>query len=91
MSSFLMKDAGHVLVVVRDITSRKEFEAELRRNRDFLDNIINAVPDQICVQDEERLDRRRQRRVLQRPPRDSNRIVGRPCGSTGRCRVACRV
>ncbi|MCA9106940.1 MAG: diguanylate cyclase, partial [Planctomycetales bacterium] len=55
MSSFLMKDAGHVLVVVRDITSRKEFEAELRRNRDFLDNIINAVPDQICVQDEERL------------------------------------
>lgn len=49
MSSFCMKGGGHVLVVVRDVTSRKKFEAELRRHRDFLDNIINAVPDPLSV------------------------------------------
>lgn len=49
MSFFEMQDSGHVLVVVRDISSRKNFETELRRHRDFLDNIINAVPDQLSV------------------------------------------
>ena len=49
MSAFDMQDSGHVLMVVRDITARKQFESELRRHRDFLNNIINAVPDQISV------------------------------------------
>ena len=49
MSAFNMQDIGHALVVIRDITSRKQFEADLRRHRDFLDNIINAVPDQLSV------------------------------------------
>ena len=49
MSAFNMQDGGHVLMVVRDITARKQFEAELRRHRDFLNNIINAVPDQLSV------------------------------------------
>ncbi len=49
MSAFSMKDAGHVLVVVRDATARKRFEKELRRHSDFLNNIINAVPDQLSV------------------------------------------
>ncbi|MCA8989762.1 MAG: PAS domain S-box protein, partial [Planctomycetaceae bacterium] len=49
MSAFSMSDEGHVLVVVRDVTARKQFETELRRQRDFLDNIINAVPDQLSV------------------------------------------
>ncbi|WP_404305321.1 sensor domain-containing protein [Neorhodopirellula lusitana] len=48
-SSFSMKGGGHVLAVVRDITARKQFEAELRRHRDFLNNIISAVPDQLSV------------------------------------------
>ncbi|MEZ6115731.1 MAG: EAL domain-containing protein [Pirellulaceae bacterium] len=49
MSAFDMKESAHVLMVVRDITARKRFEVELRRHRDFLDNIINAVPDQLFV------------------------------------------
>ncbi len=49
MSSFCVKDGGHVLAVIRDVSSRKRFEAELRRHRDFLDNIINAVPDPLSV------------------------------------------
>ncbi len=49
MSAFSMKDSGHALVVVRDVTARKQFETDLRRHRDFLDNIINAVPDQLSV------------------------------------------
>lgn len=48
-SRFSMKRCQHTLAVVRDITSRKQFEAELRRHRDFLNNIISAVPDQLCV------------------------------------------
>ena len=54
MSAFNMRDANHVLVVVRDITARKRFETELRRHRDFLDNIINAVPDQLTVKSTDR-------------------------------------
>ncbi len=48
-SAFGMNGIDHVLAVVRDITSRKEFEVELQRHRDFLNNIINAVPDQLSV------------------------------------------
>jgi diguanylate cyclase (GGDEF)-like protein/PAS domain S-box-containing protein len=48
-SAFRMKHSWHVLVVVRDVTSRKVLESQLRRHRDFLDNIINAVPDQLYV------------------------------------------
>jgi len=49
LNAFDMQGGGHALLVVRDITSRKEFEAELKRHRDFLDNIINAVPDPLAV------------------------------------------
>ncbi|EMI47276.1 EAL domain-containing protein [Rhodopirellula sp. SWK7] len=48
-SSFSMRGGGHVLVVVRDITARKQFETELCRHRDFLNNVISAVPDQLSV------------------------------------------
>jgi diguanylate cyclase (GGDEF)-like protein/PAS domain S-box-containing protein len=48
-SAFCMNDTGHILAVVRDINARKEFEVELQRHRDFLNNIINAVPDQLAV------------------------------------------
>ena len=50
-SPFDRSGGGGVLVVVRDVTGRKRFEAELRRHRDFLDNIINAVPDPLSVSD----------------------------------------
>ncbi|MCA9173215.1 MAG: EAL domain-containing protein [Planctomycetales bacterium] len=53
MSAFSGGEADDVLVILRDITSRKKFESELRRHRDFLDNIINAVPDQIHVRGED--------------------------------------
>lgn len=49
VSAFSMKTRSHVLVVVRDVTARKQFEVELRRHRDFLNNIINAVPDPLSV------------------------------------------
>lgn len=49
VSAFCMKNSEHILVVIRDITSRKKFEAELRRHRDFLENVINAVPDPLSV------------------------------------------
>lgn len=50
LTSFPMRGETHVLAVVRDITSRKRFEQELQRNRDFLHNVINAVRDQLIVQ-----------------------------------------
>lgn len=49
ISTFRMKEVDHVLMVIRNITDRKNFESELRRHRDFLDNIINSVPDQLSV------------------------------------------
>ncbi|MEZ6042570.1 MAG: EAL domain-containing protein [Planctomycetaceae bacterium] len=49
MTAFHMQSGDHVLVTVHDITNRKQFERELRRHRDFLDNIINAVPDHLVV------------------------------------------
>ncbi|MCA9266373.1 MAG: diguanylate cyclase, partial [Planctomycetales bacterium] len=54
MNRFPFKQEDHVLVVVRDISERKTFEEELLRNRDFLLNIINAVPDQIFVKSADR-------------------------------------
>ncbi|MCA9129050.1 MAG: EAL domain-containing protein [Planctomycetales bacterium] len=48
-SAFKMGDSFHQLIVVRDITARKEFVTELRRHGEFLDNIINAVPDPLSV------------------------------------------
>ena len=53
MTNFDMHEAVHVLATVRDITARHRFEEELRRHRDFLDNIINAVPDLLTVSDEQ--------------------------------------
>ncbi|MEZ5940185.1 MAG: EAL domain-containing protein [Planctomycetaceae bacterium] len=49
MTAFSMQSDDHVLVTLHDITSRKQLERELRRHRDFLDNIINAVPDHLYV------------------------------------------
>ncbi len=43
-------DGQHqVFVVGRDISRRKEYEFELARNRDFLHNTINAVPEPLSV------------------------------------------
>ncbi|MEZ6060503.1 MAG: EAL domain-containing protein [Planctomycetaceae bacterium] len=52
MTGFLMQDDRHILATVCDITTRKNFEGELRRHRDFLNNIINAVPDPLYVSDQ---------------------------------------
>lgn len=48
-SAFLVGDSWHGMAIVRDITARKELETQLRQHRDFLDNILNAVPDQLYV------------------------------------------
>jgi len=51
-----MNDRGeitHVGVVSHDITDRKEIEVKLQESKDFLNNIINSVPDPIFVKDEE--------------------------------------
>ncbi len=53
MTGFRMHEGTHVLLTVCDISSRKEFEEELRRYRDFLNNIINAVPDPLYVSNQE--------------------------------------
>ncbi|MCA9262006.1 MAG: diguanylate cyclase, partial [Planctomycetales bacterium] len=53
-SRFLIRGSRRVLVVVRDVTEQKVLELELRRNRDFLDNIINAIPDQLVVKTPDR-------------------------------------
>ncbi len=49
LNTFSMQNTEHVLVVVRDITARKQHEVELRQHSNFVDNIINAVPDQLSV------------------------------------------
>ncbi|MCC9644956.1 EAL domain-containing protein [Rhodopirellula sp. JC740] len=48
-SSFESSVGNQVIVMVRDVSARKRFEAELRRHRDFLNNIVGAVPDQLSV------------------------------------------
>ena len=48
-SAFSILDSAHVLMIVRDVTARKRFESQLRSHSAFLNNIINAVPDQITV------------------------------------------
>jgi PAS domain S-box-containing protein len=49
MTGFQWRNAQHVFVTATDVSTRKGFEEELRRHGDFLDNIINAVPDPIFV------------------------------------------
>lgn len=39
-----LKDEPHILSIIRDITALKEAEAELRRLRNLLSNIINSMP-----------------------------------------------
>lgn len=48
-SPFQLSGGNQVLTIVRDVTARKEFEAELRRHRDFLNKIVSAVPDKLSV------------------------------------------
>ncbi len=43
----------HVGVVSHDITERKQAEEKLQQSKDFLNNIINSVPDPIFVKDEQ--------------------------------------
>ncbi|MEZ6122663.1 MAG: EAL domain-containing protein [Planctomycetaceae bacterium] len=45
---------SQVLAMARDISGRKQYEERLTRHRDFLNNIINAVPDQLYVSSPER-------------------------------------
>lgn len=40
-----------VLVIVRDITERRQAEAELARQRQFLQNVIDSIPSIIVVKD----------------------------------------
>ncbi|TWT77741.1 Cyclic di-GMP phosphodiesterase Gmr [Posidoniimonas polymericola] len=49
LGAFGIDNRQQSVVVVRDITTRKQFENELQRRRDFLRNILNAVPDQLAV------------------------------------------
>lgn len=39
------------LLILRDITAQKKLVNEIQRHRDFLSQVINAVPDQIYVRD----------------------------------------
>lgn len=49
MSSFDWNQRVYVLVTANEVTAEQQFETELRRHSDFLNNIINAVPDPIFV------------------------------------------
>ncbi len=49
MSGFMWRQQTHVIVTATEITARLQLEAEMRRHSDFLNNIINAVPDPIFV------------------------------------------
>lgn len=49
MSSFTWNQSTYVLVTANEVTAQLQFETELRRHSDFLNNIINAVPDPIFV------------------------------------------
>ncbi|MGB3201685.1 MAG: diguanylate cyclase [Nodosilinea sp.] len=42
-----------VLAIVRDITERKQAEAEIARQRQFLQNVIDSIPSIIVVKDRE--------------------------------------
>ncbi|MCA9079010.1 MAG: EAL domain-containing protein [Planctomycetaceae bacterium] len=54
MTAVDMQSAAHVLVTIHDTTTRKEFERQLSRHRDFLNNVINAVPDHLTVKNGDR-------------------------------------
>lgn len=49
ISTFERHGVPSVLMVVRNVTGRKRIEAELRRNCAFLNNLLNAIPDQLFV------------------------------------------
>lgn len=49
LSVFEMNGAEKILVVIRDVTTKKSLERELRQHHDFLDKVLNAVSDQIYV------------------------------------------
>ncbi len=52
-NTFEMNGDTHVLLLVRDISARKAMESEIRRSREFLNKVINAVPDQLYVKSED--------------------------------------
>ncbi len=49
MRRFHLEDVAHVLLTLHDVTSRKRIEHKLRQHRDFLNNVINAIPDPLLV------------------------------------------
>ena len=49
MRRFDLESAGHVLVTLHDVTRRRQIEHQLRQHRDFLNNVINAIPDHLLV------------------------------------------
>ena len=44
---------NQVLAIIRDITERKQAEAEIARQRQFLQNVIDSIPSIIVVKDRE--------------------------------------
>lgn len=49
LKRFELEGSEHVIVMARDISTRKQYELELARSRDFLSNTINAVPEPLSV------------------------------------------
>lgn len=53
LKTFRMGKTRRMLVLARDISQRKQYELELARSRDFLNNTLNAVPEALSVKSSE--------------------------------------
>jgi diguanylate cyclase (GGDEF)-like protein/PAS domain S-box-containing protein len=49
LKRFQLENQERIVVMARDISRRKQYELELARSRDFLNNTINAVPEPLSV------------------------------------------
>ena len=85
LSRFSLKGAEHLLLILRDISARKQYETELRRNRDFLNNIINAVPDPLSVVNTGRQLVVANDAFCQQVGKDRNNLVGQPIDHFSAC------